>query len=140
RPLATHVARNEKITNATESGPPPLPTSPGYARVPVAEREERPKTPAGRIDRWQRKLLDLSLRNRLLNFRPTAQTVPVLCPNVSQLEDRLADGSRMRLISLADSNPVAGRDAELHQRRTKKDLDWEFATHALERNEVACPL
>ncbi len=53
-----------------------------------------------------RELLDLSLRNRLLNFRPSKQTVPILCPNVSRLEDRLADGAGMRVISLNDGNPL----------------------------------
>src|SRR5688572_30535765 len=98
----------------------PLPASPQIA-LPTLEVEERPNTPAGRIERWQRKLLDLSLRNQLLNFRPTRQTVPVLCPDICQLEDRLAEGGRLRLVSLAEGNPIGQRDAALHQKRTKRD-------------------
>jgi very-short-patch-repair endonuclease len=139
-PLASHGTRTKEVPDEPESGPPPLPASPGFDAVPAAESEERPHTPAGRIERWQRKLLDLSLRNRLLNFRATKQTVPVLCPDVSLLEDRLAEGARMRLVSLTDGNPLGLRDAELHQRRTQKDLDWEFARQALDRNEVVCPV
>ena len=138
-PLASHGIRKEKADGNPEVGPLPLPAAPGYDSLPVAETEI-PKTPAGRIDRWQRKLLDLSLRNRLLNFRPTKQTVPIVCPDVSHLEDCLADGSRMRIVSLTDGNPVGQRDAELHKRRTQKDLDWEFARQALDRGELACPL
>lgn len=140
RPLASHESRNEVVADDSTVGPPPLPASPGFDKLPAIESEERPKTPAGRIDRWQRKLLDLSLRNRLLNFRPSRQTVPVLCPDVSRLEDRLADGARMRLVTLEDANPRGRRNAELHQRRTQKDLDWEFARNALGRDEVACPV
>lgn len=139
-PLASHSVRKEEASEEYESGPPPLPAAPGYDAAPTAESEERPRTPAGRIDRWQRKLLDLSLRNRLLNFRQSKQTVPVLCPDVSRLEDRLADGARMRLVSLSDGNPLGLRDVELHQSRTQKDLDWEFSLRSLDRDEVVCPL
>lgn len=140
RPLASHGARDDRNQEEMDAGPLPLPAAPGFDTIPAAIVEERPRTPTGRIERWQRKLLDLSLRNRLLNFRPSRQTVPVLCPDVSQLEDRLAGGNRLRLVSLAEGNPVAQRSAELHQRRTQKDLDEEFAKQALARNEIACPV
>ena len=139
RPLASHAARTEDAPDG-EFVPPPLPTAPDFDQLPAAEFEERPSTPAGRIERWQRKLLDLSLRNRLLNFGSPKQSVPVLCPNVSRLEDRLADGKQMRLVSLVEGNPRGQRDAELHHRRTQKDLDQEFARRALERDEIACDL
>lgn len=140
RPLASYGQQNSEPNEPIASGPLPLPQAPGFDRLPTEEVEERPQTPAGRIDRWQRKLLDLSLRNRLLNFRPSKQTVPVLCPNVSRLEDLLADGGRMRMVSLKDENTVADRDAALHQKRTQKDLDIEFASKALNRDEIACPI
>ena len=140
RPLASHESRNNEVSKEPEAGPLPLPASPGYDIAPAKEIAERPQTPLSRIERWQRKLLDLSLRNRLLNFRPTKQTVPVLCPDVSRLEDRLADGARMRLISLPDGNVLAQRDTELNQKRTQKDFDKEFARQALDRDEIVCPV
>lgn len=140
RPLASHGERATECEGAAETGPPALPESPGYERPIIEEEDPHPQTSAGRIERWQRKLLDLSLRNRLLNFRPTKQTVVVLCPNVSRLEDRLADGTRIRLVSLKEENTVGDRDAALHRQRTQKDLDLEFAREALERDEVACPM
>ncbi|MEM9353660.1 MAG: DUF3320 domain-containing protein [Planctomycetota bacterium] len=140
RPLASHGERAEGESTEVETGHTALPAMPNYERPTVEEPEPAPTTPAGRIDRWQRKLLDLSLRNRLLNFRPTKQTVPVVCPDVSRLEDLLADGTKMRLVSLRDENQVGERDKELHQQRTQKDFDLEFAREALARNEVACPV
>lgn len=140
RPLASHGARDPGTIGEEESRPLPLPASPEISQPILVESEELPQTPAGRIERWQRKLLDLSLRNRLLNFRMTKQTIPVLCPNVSRLEDRLADGGRMRLVSLSEGNRIGQRSSELHQQRTQKDLDWEFASRSLEQNEVVCPL
>lgn len=141
RPLASHAASTAAASDTEVTrGPLPLPPPPNFGEQPAKVTEERPTTPAGRIDRWQRKLLDLSLRNRLLNFRTTKQTIPVLCPNVSELEDRLAGGGKLRLISLADHNPHGERDAVLHQQRTQQDLDVEFARQALDRSELACPL
>ena len=120
-PLASRDARKEgQVHDESASGPPQLPASPGYNAFSAAEEIERPQTPAGRIERWQRRLLDLSLRNRLLNFRPTKQTVPLLCPDASRLEDRLADGASMRLVPLADGNPIPQRDAELHKGAPRK--------------------
>ncbi len=140
-PLASHTIRQEGEPEDHVLAPPPLAAPPRFGTSPPIEAiEEHPSTPAGRIERWQRKLLDLSLRNRLLNFKASKQTVPVLCPDVSKLEDKLADGIRLRLVSLPDGNPLGQRDAELHQRRTQKDLDWEFARQALQRDEVVCPL
>ena len=145
RPLASHIREYEAGSTGTEPvdrGPLPLPSAPSLDRLPPEESEieAKPTTPDGRIERWQRKLLDLSLRNRLLNFRATKQTIPLLCPRVSLLEDQLASGVRLRIISLPDENPLGDRDAELHRQTRNQDLDTEFAGQALERNEIACPL
>jgi hypothetical protein len=43
-----------------------------------------------RVARWKQKLLDLSLRNRLLNVRDTKQVVPLACASILALEDKLA--------------------------------------------------
>ena len=132
RPLASHTTGSAADATAeTSTGPLPLPPLPDFGDLAAKVSEERPTTPAGRIDRWQRKLLDLSLRNRLLNFRPTKLTIPVLCPEISALEDKLAEGGKLRLLSLPDHNPHGERDAKLHEQRTRQDLDQEFARQAL---------
>jgi hypothetical protein len=141
RPLASHAAQAENDSPSVQNrGPLPLPAAPNLGEVAGEQSEEIPLTPEGRVDRWQRKLLDLSLRNPLLNFRSTKQSVPVLCPDVSLLEDRLAAGAKLRLTSLPDQNPIGRRDAELHRQKTNQELDVEFARQALERNEVSCPV
>ncbi|MGD9128329.1 MAG: DNA helicase, partial [Planctomycetia bacterium] len=58
-PLASHEARRKEVSEELESGPLPLPTLPGYDAAPAAEAVEQPRTPKGRIERWQRRLLDL---------------------------------------------------------------------------------
>ena len=47
---------------------------------------------AERLNRWKRNLLDLSLNNRLLNFRNSQKTLSLLTPQISALEDALASG------------------------------------------------
>ncbi|MCA9171241.1 MAG: DUF4011 domain-containing protein, partial [Planctomycetales bacterium] len=97
-------------------------------------------TTVGRVDRWQHKLLDLSLRNRLLNFRPTKGTIPIICPNISLLRDRLAGGARIPLISLSDRYRRVSRDIALHHQGAQQDLDKTLAGQALEKGELACQL
>ena len=80
----------------TTSGPAPPPELSGYeALAPDASngREETDEDDlTTRLEQWKRRLLDLSLRNRLLNFRPTKKSIPLLCENIGALEDLLAAG------------------------------------------------
>jgi len=46
---------------------------------------------------WERKLLDLSLRNNLLNTRITKSTVQLISVNLNKLEDALAAGDEFQL-------------------------------------------
>lgn len=48
---------------------------------------------------WERKLLDLSLRNNLLNMRITKNTLQLMSTDLDKFEDALADGSEFRLLS-----------------------------------------
>lgn len=91
-------------------------------------------TPGGRMVEWQRKLLDLTARNRLLNL-PKAGTVALLCPRPDQLEDALAGGADFTIRPLPEL-AVGGRDAELHRQRERTDLAQQHAAEALARKEV----
>lgn len=63
-------------------------------RAPAAR--EASEGPA-RIEAWKRKLLDLSLRNRLLNLPARGRIVRFMVPDVARLEDALADGARFTI-------------------------------------------
>lgn len=65
------------------------------ATATIAPAATGPRT---RIDTWKRKLLDLSLRNRLINFRETSQSVGIECPDIEALEDALAAGTRFEVL------------------------------------------
>ena len=109
----------------------PLPTT--LAKIPGAEGEpaeisiglaEAPNLPdfdedisktaeaAGQItDRllvWQRKLLDLTSRNRLLNLPEGSNSIALLCPDPAFLEDRMAGGKAIKLLPMPQLD-VGGR-------------------------------
>ncbi len=56
-------------------------------------------TPQTRIDRWERKLLDLGLRNGLINMRLGKSTVPILASSLDELENSLASGNDFTISS-----------------------------------------
>lgn len=104
--------------------------SAAHAPVPDTDRAQ------SRVERWKGKLLDLTLRNRLLNFRPSKQTVPIVSPNLPRLEDDLADGRAFLLQPKPDA--FSGddlRDVELLSKRSGDDpvvqmlLEQERAGH-----------
>ena len=47
---------------------------------------------------WERKLLDLTLRNNLLNIRLTKSTLQLISVNINLLEDALADGNEFAVL------------------------------------------
>ncbi|MBO7482490.1 MAG: DUF4011 domain-containing protein [Kiritimatiellae bacterium] len=77
-----------------------------------------------RVARWTQKLLDLSLRNRLLNARETKELIPLACLDIAKLEDRLASSQSVQLKSgdLTDAFLVS----KATQEETDKRLKWLF--------------
>lgn len=99
--------------------------------------EEAPRTAAERLDRWKRSLLDLSKRNRLLNLTPSATAIPIFCPDPALLEDEIAEGKKIRLITAPERTGAQGEpDPELYHLRTGEEFAVKFATDALGRNEI----
>ena len=140
RPLASHRVFETSEGETNEVTPAVLPPIPDFGQLPGEEAEEVPRTPEGRIERWQRRLLDLSLRNKLLNFKATKQSLPLRCPNLSALEDQLAEGGALRIISLEDENPVGERNSDQYRRETGQDIITDFAAEQLARGSLCVPL
>jgi very-short-patch-repair endonuclease len=69
-----------------------------------ANEDELNQSPSARVTRWQKRLLDLSLRNRLLNFKETGRTLPLTVPNLAKLEDMLADSGVFDVLPKLDEN------------------------------------
>ncbi len=81
-----------------------------------ADQAEVDQSPSARVTRWQKRLLDLSLRNRLLNFKETGRTLPLNVPGLAKLEDMLADSQVFDVLPKLDDSD-AFLSEELNDRR-----------------------
>ena len=101
--------------------------------------EEQPETPQGRLERWQTRLLDLTLRNRLLNHRATKTSLRIICPEPARLEDKLAKGARIQIAAVPKPSSER-KDEEIYQRRAGELITEEYARDELERRRVLVDL
>ena len=117
RPLANPVAVDRDAAGHIEAVPAELPAPINLGLLPSEVIEQVPDTPGSRIEHWQAKLLDLSLRNRLLNFKfSSKQTVPCLVPDVGALEDALAADRSFRTYPLMQDDPIGERQVSPQER------------------------
>ena len=138
RPLASHrVAVPSQLDAVDEAASAALPPVPDFGLLPSEISEEAPETPRDRIERWQRKLLDLSLRNRLLNYRDSKQTLPLRCLSLAAFEDELAAGKSFRGFSLSDNDPFGNRTVSPEDAQR---IEEEVIRDAFERGQVVVPL
>lgn len=111
-----------------ESADPPasaaaLPAAPEIPDALAVPLEAASESPHSRIERWKRRLLDLSLRNRLLNWKESKTTVSLICPDMDALEDALTAGHKIRFRSLETVLPNDDpRSRQAHQQRIGEDL------------------
>ena len=116
----------------------PTPQLPPLDPEFVISLEPADDTPEGRLAKWKSRLLDLTLRNRLLNFKNTKSTLPLVVPDLGRLEDAIADGSEFRIRPLPaalmeGSDP---RVAQVHvDRGGRAPLD-DMALEALGNKEL----
>ncbi len=138
RPLASHRAPDSPDSSSSDDvKPAALPPLPDFGLLPSEIGEEEPDTPQDRIKRWQRKLLDLSLRNRLLNYRESKQTLPLRCPDVGTLEDALAAGKKFRTLSLNDEDPIGNRTVSPQEAQR---IEEDVIRDAFECRQLVVPL
>lgn len=94
-----------------------------------------------RLEKWKASLLDLTLRNRLLNFKSGKNAISIECPDPAELEDRLASGSRFKIQGrpkVLDGSD--GRDLELIKERMNEDARRAYLADAMSRNELHADL
>lgn len=152
-----HRARELQIKPLPSRGiaAPPTGSVPGEA--PVAMIEDMPplpdldtaslgaldlsngdETPDGRLAKWKSRLLDLTLRNKLLNFKPTKATLQFVAPDLAALEDALSEGRDFKIRALpALMEGGDPRVAEVHAHRGsgRSPLD-DMALEALNNKEL----
>jgi hypothetical protein len=100
-------------------------------------REPVPERNLDRLEVWKRNLLDLTLRNRLLNFKGSKSTIAIECPDPAALEDRLSDGDRFKLLGKATVlDGSDGRDMTLLTDRQNEDARKDFILDAMKRGDL----
>lgn len=70
---------------------------------------------------WERKLLDLTLRNNLLNIRLTKSTLQLISVDISLLEDALSDGHEFAVLSKPTDWENRLMDAGIYQAVNQTD-------------------
>ncbi|HEY4415867.1 MAG TPA: DUF4011 domain-containing protein, partial [Verrucomicrobiae bacterium] len=92
---------------------------------------------ATRIDLWKSRLLDLSLRNRLLNFKETKSTLRILSSNPEHIEDELAAERELALLPkpklMGGSDP---RNEITYTKQQKAEALSEFLKSELEHSRL----
>lgn len=85
---------------------------------------------------WERRLLDLSLRNSLLNFRPSSSNVQLMTADLTKLEDEVSKGESFKIMAapsdfslkLSDSGIF---EAENGVQQTEAIAESEFKNHRI---------
>ncbi len=102
--------------------------------------------PTTRQKIWERKLLDLSLRNTLLNFRVTKNTIQLITYQLSPLEDALSNGQEFQMMARPKDFDNSLRSNKMYEVQNQQELlqyltETEFANHRLRtflgENEMA---
>ncbi len=64
-----------------------------------------------KFDLWERKLLDLSTRNSLLNLRIKGNSIPLFVPGCAKIEDYIAQEKNFSIISRGDEEEIEEEEA-----------------------------
>ncbi|MEO9656367.1 DUF4011 domain-containing protein [Marinomonas sp.] len=129
----SEVDASEVYETALEEAP----TLPNFAGESV--EEEAVTTPAGRLDRWQRKLLSLTAVNPLLNHKDSKSSLSFVVPDAGLLEDLLASGARISVEPFPKLSS-SSQDSDIHEQRTGDDIKREYALNALRKKQLLVSL
>ena len=127
------------IDHGPSTAPSPRPLEfdevPSFAEEIIVAEEADQRV--DRLEKWKRRLLDLTLRNKLLNFKDTKKSIVLECPDPARLEDMLASGTVFKLLprtDVLDENDQ--RSAELFAERHHDDGRRRYVLQALDRGDL----
>lgn len=98
----------------------------------AAEEETAPT----RMKVWERKLLDFSLRNTLLNFRATKNTIQLMAADLGELENHLADGEDFLMKEVPAEWTGTFRDARIYEIENEKDYIEQIAGEEMKNHRI----
>lgn len=85
---------------------------------------------------WERKLLDFSLRNSLLNFRVNKNSLQLMAADLGELEDKLSDGKDFRIMEVPSEWRISLRDIKMFEIENEEDLIQKIATEEFKNNRI----
>lgn len=85
---------------------------------------------------WERKLLDMSLRNSLLSFRLSKNVLQIMCADLAMLEDKLSDGKEFSVLPLPNEWSVSIRDAKMFEIENNKDIIQAIAESEFKNSRI----
>ena len=94
------------------------------------------ETPADRLQIWERKLLDFSMRNSLLNLRITKKAVPFISFDLDVLEDQLQAGDSFELLSSPTKEKIQPDEGAYYLSRLHSTELEAVVTQALKQNQL----
>ncbi|MBU1219321.1 DUF4011 domain-containing protein [Myxococcota bacterium] len=89
-----------------------------------------------RIAKWKEKLLDLSLRNRLLNFRETKTALKLEISKINLLEDKLSSSQALQLLPWPSDLLETQENKYMQPCGDVKCTDESIEIHGLGKNEI----
>ena len=129
RPIPSRVCENGIYKEVNYNTPSSAHTaSPG--QIDLNLHGASANTPDAKItkqDIWERKLLDLSLRNSLLNFRPGSSSVQLIVNSLGELEDALADDKSFKLLPSPKDFTITQTDLKIYETENGNDALSEIA-------------
>ncbi len=112
-------------------------SEPPHFHDDLQQVEEPDQDKGDRLERWKRKLLDLTLRNKLLNFKSGKNSIVIECADAALLEDGLSSGRAFKVMPktdvLSDSDD---RNSEIFIRQGLDDGRRRYLSDALGHNEI----
>ncbi|WP_424362955.1 DUF3320 domain-containing protein [Methylocystis parvus] len=113
----------------------------GLEATPIFEEDITPPPPAAtgtqdRLEVWKARLLDLSLKNRLLNFKEGKTAIHIACCDLGGLEDHLSSGKAFKIRHRVSVVGEDGRDVALLRERLKDDAYRMYIDEAMKRLEL----
>ncbi|GLK77679.1 hypothetical protein GCM10008171_29330 [Methylopila jiangsuensis] len=106
----------------------------------LAPAEEAQRS-GDRLEVWKRKLLDLTLRNKLLNFKPGKAAIELECADVGALEDALSGGKAFKILPRTDVlDGGDARDPDVFARERNEDGRRRYLMEAQARGEIHATL
>jgi len=143
RPLPMRSSGELRLAMADEDQSTQLVDSKSFApkQIGAEESDVSAESAADRLSRWKTKLLDLSLNNRLLNFKETKGTVKLVTHDLAKLEDAFSDGKPFTLVGKPDlmDGSRDQRSAELHRQQTGEDALAVFLERQLANRRFYTP-